>query len=138
MCVICVSRVETVRARLCLGAIRLRIRTIRRAGKSDVAVACIKAVGIADALAAHVTSGHAARVAAQATVSGPAATSGSATSTASTVPAAIATRCRQGRCGRKCYDAGGKPLCCLHFYLLKVHLNASIVRTARAGNPAHL
>lgn len=38
MRVICVSGVKTVTARLRVSAVRLRVRSIRRAGKADIVV----------------------------------------------------------------------------------------------------
>jgi hypothetical protein len=38
-CLICVSRVKTLMARLCVGTVCLRVRSIRRAGKAGIAIA---------------------------------------------------------------------------------------------------
>ncbi|GGC32132.1 hypothetical protein GCM10011400_18470 [Paraburkholderia caffeinilytica] len=37
--VICLSRMKTLPARLRVGTVRLRVRSVRRAGKADIAVA---------------------------------------------------------------------------------------------------
>ena len=63
------TRADTRPARLRVGAICLRVRSIRRARKAGIAVGGIKTVGITLPPAAHVTSGHATRVAAQPTMS---------------------------------------------------------------------
>jgi hypothetical protein len=73
-----------------------------------------------------VAGGHAARVAAHATVSG------------ASITTTVAARCRKGRHGRERHEAGGNPMHYFHLRFPKVCLSASIVRTARARNAGQL
>jgi hypothetical protein len=123
--VICKTRVKPGTARLSLCAICLRVRPIRRAGKTGVAIGWTETVRVAQTLAALVAGGHAARIAAriaaQTAVSGaPAASSvTTASTTTTTVPTAIAACARIGRHGRKGHEGGGNPLHSFHFCFLK-------------------